>query len=148
MVRAGKARYLGASGMYAWQFAKMQHTAELHGWTRFVSMQDQYHLVQRGEEQEMFPLPADQNFDGRPLWQDSDKPTIDAVERIANDRGVSMATIALARVLKRPVVDAPIVGATKEHHLPAAAAALGVTLTDDETKALEEHYVPREPTYF
>ncbi|MFD6339626.1 aldo/keto reductase [Streptomyces sp. NPDC060131] len=181
VVKAGKARYLGASSMYAWQFAKMQHAAERNGWTKFVSMQDQYNLVQRGEEQEMFPLLADQgvgslpwsplaagvvarpwgvndtrrgkdnpstDFDGRPLWQDSDKPTIDAVERIANDRGVSMATIALAWVLKNPLVDAPIVGATKDHHLPAAVAALDITLTDDEVTALEEHYVLREPTYF
>ncbi|MGW3981919.1 aldo/keto reductase [Streptomyces mirabilis] len=181
VVKAGKARYLGASSMYAWQFAKMQYVAELNGWTKFVSMQDQYNLVQRGEEQEMFPLLADQgvgslpwsplaagvvarpwgvsdtergkgnpstDFDGRPLWLDSDKPTVDAVERIAKERNVSMATIALAWVLKNPVVDAPIVGATKDHHLPAAAAALGVSLTDDEVTALEEHYVLREPTYF
>ena len=181
VVKAGKARYLGASSMYAWQFATMQSVAELNGWTKFISMQDQYNLVQRGEEQEMFPLLADQgvgsipwsplaggvvarpwgvhdtergrdnprtDFDGRPLWQDSDKPTIDAVERIATERGVSMATIALAWVLKNPVVDAPIVGATKDHHLPAAVAALDLALTDDEIAALEQHYVLREPTYF
>jgi aryl-alcohol dehydrogenase-like predicted oxidoreductase len=181
VVKAGKARYLGASSMYAWQFAKMQHAADRHGWTRFVSMQDQYNLVQRGEEQEMFGLLADQgvgslpwsplaggvvarpwgqhntrrgkdnsqtDFDGRPLWLDSDKPTIDAVERIAKDRDVSMATIALAWVLKNPVVDAPIVGATKTHHLSDAVAAIDITLTDDEVTALEEHYTLREPTYF
>jgi 1-deoxyxylulose-5-phosphate synthase len=181
VVKAGKARYLGASSMFAWQFAKMQHVADLHGWTTFISMQDQYNLVQRGEEQEMFPLLADQgvgslpwsplaggvaarpwgqnntrrgkdnpqaDFDGHPLWLDSDKPTIDAVERIATERGVSMATIALAWVLKNPVVDAPIVGATKDDHLPDAVAALDVTLTGDEVTALEEHYTVREPTYF
>jgi aryl-alcohol dehydrogenase-like predicted oxidoreductase len=182
VVKAGKARYLGASSMFAWQFAKMQYVAELHGLTRFVSMQDQYSLVQRGEEQEMFPLLEDQavgslpwsplaggvvarpwgagqdtlrgkqspdkDFDGRPLWLDSDKATVDAVERIAKVRGVSMATIALAWVLKNPVVDAPIVGATKEHHLSDAVAALEVVLTAEEITALEEPYTYREPTYF
>ena len=159
---------------------EMQYVAELHGWTKFVSMPDQYSLVQRGEEQEMFPLLADQgvgslpwsplaagviarrwgqsnttrgkdnpqaDFDGHPLWKDSDKPTIDAVERIASDRGVAMATIALAWVLKNPVVDAPI-GATKPHQLPDAVAALDIALTEEEITALEEHYMYREPTYF
>jgi 1-deoxyxylulose-5-phosphate synthase len=125
VVKAGKARYIGASSMFAWQFAKMQYVAELHGWTKFVSMQDQYHLVQRGGEQEMFSLLADQG--------------------VSN---VSMATIALAWVLKNPVVNAPIVGATKDHHLPDAVAALDITLTEDEVTALEEHYTLREPTYF
>jgi len=181
VVKAGKARYIGASSMFAWQFAKMQYVAELHGWTRFVSMQDQYNLVQRGEEQEMFPLLADQgvgsipwsplaagvvarpwgqnsttrgkdnpqtDFDGNLLWKDSDKPTIDAIEQIAKERGVSMATIALAWVLKHPVVDAPIVGATKKHHLTDAVAALDIELTADEVTALEKHYTHREPTYF
>jgi 1-deoxyxylulose-5-phosphate synthase len=181
VVRAGKARYIGASSMFAWQFAKMQHTAASNGWTRFVSMQDQYNLVQRTEELEMFPLLADQgvgslpwsplaagvvarpwntvnstrgetnpqtDFNGHPLWVESDKGIIDAVERIAKDRGVAMATIALAWVLNNPVVDAPIVGATKEHHLTDAVAALDITLTEDEVTALEEHYTLREPTYF
>jgi aryl-alcohol dehydrogenase-like predicted oxidoreductase len=181
VVKAGKVRYLGASSMFAWQFAKLQHVAELHGWTKFISMQDQYNLVQRGEEQEMFPLLKDQgvgslpwsplaagvvarpwgqnntrrgkdklqtDFNSRPLWFDSDKLTIDAVEQIAKVRGVSMATIALAWVLKNPVVSAPIVGATKAHHLPDAVAALDITLTQDEITALEEHYTLREPTYF
>jgi aryl-alcohol dehydrogenase-like predicted oxidoreductase len=181
VVKAGKARYLGASSMYAWQFAKMQHAAELHGWTRFVSMQDQYNLVQRGEEQEMFPLLQDQgvgsipwsplaagvvarpwgrssttrgkdnpqtDFDGNALWKDSDKPIVDGVERIAAERGVSMATVAMAWVLRNPVVDAPIVGATKRHHLSDAVAALDVNLTDDEVIALEAAYTHREPTYF
>ncbi|MDH6293073.1 aldo/keto reductase [Rhodococcus opacus] len=181
VVKAGKARYLGASSMFAWQFAKMQYAAEANGWTKFISMQDQYNLVQRGEEQEMFPLLADQgvgslpwsplaagvvarpwgenstnrgkinpgtDFDGRPLWLESDKPTIDTVEGIAKDRGASMATIALAWVLRNPVVDAPIVGVTKEHHLHDAVAALDVALTNDEVTALQEHYALREPTYF
>lgn len=181
VVRAGKARYIGASSMFAWQFAKMQFAASAHGLTKFVSMQNQYSLVQRGEELEMFGLLEDQgvgslpwsplaagvvarpwgkasttrgknnpqaDFDGRPLWVDSDKGTIDAVEKIAKSRGVSMATIALAWVLKNPVVDAPIVGATKVNHLPDAVAALDIALTTDEVASLEEHYTLRAPTYF
>lgn len=181
VVKAGKVRYLGASSMWAWRFAKLQHTAESHGWTRFVSMQDQYSLIQREEEREMFGLLADQgvgsipwsplaaglvarpwgersttraeanpNKDmfGRPLFHDSDKAIVDAVQQVAADRGVSMATVAMAWVLKNPVVSAPIVGATKPHHLADAVAALDLHLTDKETAALEEHYTPREPTYF
>ena len=181
VVKAGKVRYLGASSMRAWQFAKMQHAAEVHGWTKFVSMQDQYSLLQREEEREMFGLLADQgvgsipwsplatglvarpwgersttraesnpdrDFAGRPLFYDSDKATVDAVERIAAERGVPMATVALAWVLKNPVVSAPIIGATKTRHLTDAVAALDLELTDKEITALEEHYTPREPTYF
>jgi aryl-alcohol dehydrogenase-like predicted oxidoreductase len=181
VVKAGKARYLGASSMWAWQFAKLQATADLHGWTRFVSMQDQYSLIQRAEEREMFPLLADQgvgsipwsplsggvlarpwgdrttsrgegtpetDFNGNPLWLDSDKSIIDSVQQIAAQRGVSMAQVALAWVLRNPVVDAPIVGATKQHHLADAAAAIDLDLTDDEVAALESPYVFREPTWF
>lgn len=181
VVKAGKARYLGASSMWAWQFSKMQHTAQLHGWTRFISMQDQYNLVAREEEREMYPLLADQGVgaipwsplaaglvtrpwgqasttrgkanpstdaSGNPLWQDSDKGTVDAVQAIAEARGIPMAQVALAWVLRNPVVSAPIVGATKPHHLADAVAALDVQLTDDETAALEEHYTPRTPTYY
>ena len=181
VVKAGKARYLGASSMWAWRFAKLQHAAEAHGWTKFVSMQDQYNLLQREEEREMFGLLADQGVGaipwsplaagkvtrpwgetgsarsesnpstdmfGRPLWLDSDEAIVDAVARIAADRGLSMATVALAWVLRHPVVDAPIVGATKAHHLADAVAALDVELTGDEVAALDEHYTPRRPTYF
>ncbi|WBB67727.1 aldo/keto reductase [Micromonospora sp. WMMD812] len=181
VVKAGKARYLGASSMWAWQFAKLQHTAQAHGGTRFVSMQDQYNLVQREEEREMFRLLADQGVgsipwsplaaglvtrpwgeqstsrarsnprtdrQGRPLFLDSDKATVDAVQRIAEHRGVAMASVAMAWVLKNPVVDAPIVGATKAHHLADAVAALDIRLTADEVTALEQSYTPREPTYF
>jgi len=181
VVKAGKVRYLGASSMWAWQFAKMQHAAELNGWTKFVSMQDQYNLVQREEEREMFGLLADsgvgsipwsplgggivarpwgdksstrakstpgQDQFGRPLFLDSDKAIVDAVERIATERGVTMATVSMAWVLKNPVVDAPLIGATKEKHLTDAAAALELTLTDDEVAALEAPYTPREPTFF
>jgi aryl-alcohol dehydrogenase-like predicted oxidoreductase len=181
VVKAGKARYIGASSMWAWQFAKLQHAAEVNGWTRFVSMQDQYSVIHREEEREMFGLLADQgvgslpwsplaagiaarpwgdastirgqqnpdtDFDGRPLWLDSDKTIVDAVQRIAADRGVSMARIALAWVLKNPVVDAPIVGVTRAEHLTDAVGALDIELTDDEINALERPYLPREPTWF
>ena len=181
IVKAGKVRYLGASSMWAWQFATMQHAAELHGWTRFVSMQDQYSLLMREEEREMFGLLAHQGVgsipwgplaagrvarpwgetggargqqnpdlddDGRPLFVPSDKGIVDAVQHIAESRGVPMAQIALAWVLRSPVVSAPIVGATKVSHLDAAAAAVGIDLTDDEITQLEQHYSPRLPTYF
>jgi aryl-alcohol dehydrogenase-like predicted oxidoreductase len=181
VVKAGKARYLGASSMWAWRFAKLQRVADTNGWTKFVSMQDQYNLLQREEEREMFGLLADQGVGsmpwsplaagkvtrpwgeqgsarsesnpsvdqfGRPLWLDTDKAIVDAVEQIAQERGVSMATVAMAWVLNNPVVSAPIVGATKPHHLADAVAALEVELTDGEVSALEEHYTPREPTYF
>jgi aryl-alcohol dehydrogenase-like predicted oxidoreductase len=181
VVKAGKARYIGASSMWAWQFASMQHAAELGGWTRFISMQDQYSLVQREEEREMFGLLADQGVgsipwsplaagllarpwgeqsstrakafawkdrQGRPVFHNSDKAIVDAVERIAAERGVAMAAIALAWVLRNPVVDAPIVGATKPHHLADAVAALDIELTEEEVHALEQSYTPREPTFF
>ncbi len=181
VVKAGKVRYLGASSMWAWRFATMQHAADLHGWTRFVSMQDQYNLLHREEEREMFGLLAHQGVGsipwsplaagrvarpwgeqgtersatspdvdmyGRPLFLPSDEAIVEAVQTIAADRGVPMAQVALAWVLKNPVVDSPIVGATKEHHLTDAVAALDLRLTDDEVTALEQHYVPRAPTYF
>jgi aryl-alcohol dehydrogenase-like predicted oxidoreductase len=181
VVKAGKARYIGASSMWAWQFAKMQYTARLHGWTEFISMQDQYSLVAREEEREMFPLLADQGVGsipwsplaqglltrpwgdastargrsypaadsaGTPTYLDSDQGTVDAVERIAAARAIPMAQVAMAWVLRNPVVAAPIVGATKAHHLADAAAALDVRLTDEEVTALEEHYVTRTPPYY
>jgi 1-deoxyxylulose-5-phosphate synthase len=174
MVKAGKVRYLGASSMHAWQFAKLQYTAELHGWTKFVSMQNQYSLMQREEEREMFGLLADQGVGSipwsplakgrlaRPWGQQTarsdtddvarwvlpneDKPIADAVQQVAGQHGVPMAQIALAWILRNPVVSAPIVGATKQHHLADAAAALDVTLSDDDVRALQEHYTSREPT--
>ncbi|MCS5498316.1 aldo/keto reductase [Cnuibacter physcomitrellae] len=181
VVKAGKVRYLGASSMWAWQFAEMQHAATSNGWTRFVSMQDQYNLLAREEEREMFGLLAhtgvgsipwsplaggrvtrpwgdggtfrardDHTADpqGRPLMVDTDRSIVDAVERIARERGVSMAQVALAWVMRHPVVDAPIVGATKPHHLSDAAAALDLELHDEEVRCLEEGYVSREPTFF
>jgi 1-deoxyxylulose-5-phosphate synthase len=174
VVKAGKARYLGASSMWAWQFSKLQYTADLHGWTRFISMQNQYSLLQREEEREMFGLLADQGvgsipwsplakgrlarpwgerthrFDtdpvGRRFFGDGDEQIISAVQRVAEARGVPMAQIALAWVLTNPVVTAPIVGPTKPHHQADAVAALDITLTDEEIRVLEEHYTPRQPT--
>jgi aryl-alcohol dehydrogenase-like predicted oxidoreductase len=181
LVKAGKVRYIGASSMWAWQFSKMQYTARLHGWTEFISMQDQYSLVAREEEREMFPLLADQGVGsipwsplaqglltrpwgdasttrgssypatdsaGTPTYLDTDKGTVDAVQQVAAARGIPIAQVAMAWVLRNPVVDAPIVGATKARHLADAVAALDVRLTDDEAAALEEHYVTRKPAYY
>lgn len=171
VVKAGKVRYIGASSMYAWQFAKMQYTARLNGWTRFVSMQNHYNLLYREEEREMLPLCEDQtvatlpwsplargrltrdwgtvtersaqdNF-GRTLYQESDREIVDAVTRIATERGVPRARVALAWLVSRPTVAAPIVGATKPHHLDDAVAALDITLTEKETEELERPYTPR-----
>jgi len=176
VVKAGKVRYLGASAMHAWQFSKLQYTASAHGWTRFVSMQDQYSLLYREEEREMFGLLADQGVGSipysplakgrvaRPLGEhtkrsdndpvgsahfadtDAIRPVIDAVARIAEARGVPMAQVALAWVLKNPVVSSPIVGATKPHHLPDAVAALDVKLADEEIAQLESSYSIRRPS--
>jgi aryl-alcohol dehydrogenase-like predicted oxidoreductase len=174
VVKAGKARYLGASSMWAWQFAAMQHAAESNGWTRFVSMQDQYSLLQREEEREMLPLLADQGVGSLPWsplakgrlarpWgettvrsetdtlgqryvDDANPPIVDAVQKVAAARGVPMARVALAWVLSHPVVAAPIVGPTKEHHLADAVAALDLELTAEEIEQLEAPYTPRLPS--
>jgi len=181
VVKAGKARYIGASSMWAWQFAQMQHTAELHGWTKFVSMQDQYNLLEREEEREMHPfcaatgvavIPwsplargkvtrpwnaqgsgtrADTDEFGKTLYrqdEDANHAIVDAVESIASDRGVSMAQIALAWVAGKDAVTAPIVGATKEHHIDDAVAGASIVLTDDEVTRLESAYTPRVPSGF
>jgi 1-deoxyxylulose-5-phosphate synthase len=176
VVKAGKARYLGASSMWAWQFSKLQYIAELHRWTKFVSMQNQYSLMQREDEREMFGLLADQGAGAIPWsplakgrlarpWGEQttrsetddvarwvlphdDKPIVDEVQAIARERGVPMAQVALAWVLRNPVVSAPIVGPTKPHHLADAAAALDIRLTDEEVRRLEAPYTPRMPTGF
>lgn len=176
VVRAGKARYLGASSMSAWQFAKLQYTADLHGWTRFVSMQDQYNLLQREEEREMHPFCLDQGIGvipwsplargrltrpwdettdrsetdafGRTLYhqdEGSNRRIVDAVAEIAEERGVPRAQVALAWMLGKAAVTAPIVGATKPGHLADAVAATGITLTQDEVARLEDPYTPRSP---
>jgi aryl-alcohol dehydrogenase (NADP+) len=170
VVRAGKARYIGASSMYAWQFAQALYTADLNGWTRFVSMQNYYNLLYREEEREMFPLLDDQGVGsipwsplargrltrpwdaqtnrsesdefGRSLYSDSDRPIVEAVLAIAQKRDVSPAQVALAWVLTNPVVSSPIVGATKSEHLADAVAAVDLHLDEEEIATLEEHYTP------
>ena len=176
VVKAGKVRYIGASSMWAWQFAKLQHTAQLNGWTKFVSMQNQYSLMQREDEREMFGLLADQGVGSIPwsplakgrlarpwggqtarsetdsvarwVLPHDDKPIADAVQAVAADRGVPMAQVALAWVLKNPVVTAPIVGPTRPGHLADAVAALDIRLSDEEVQRLEAPYTPRTPTGF
>jgi 1-deoxyxylulose-5-phosphate synthase len=175
VIKAGKVRYIGASSMWAWQFAKMQHAADLGGWTRFVAMENQYNLLKREEEREMLPMCADMGVGcvpysplgkgrlARPWGQhtqrgdtdqvaksfdlDVDQPVVEAVHQVAEERGVPMAHIAMAWVLSKPVVTAPIVGATKPHHLAAAAASLQVQLTEDEIRRLEEPYTT-QPAYW
>ena len=175
VVRAGKALYLGASSMYAWQFAKMLATAQRHGWTQFVTMQNHYNLVYREEEREMIPLCRDQNigvipwsplargflvgnrkaaakgsttraksdeFADRLYFQPEDFAIVDQVTAIARRRGVNNAQVALAWILAQPGITAPIVGATKLAHLDDAVAALDLTLTSEELRALEQGYKP------
>jgi len=176
VVRGGKARYIGASSMWAWQFAKAQHLARAHGWTAFRSMQDHYNLLNREEEREMFPLCADEGVGvipwsplargrltrdwgtttarsetdgfGKTLYDESDRAVVDAVGEVASARGLPRAQIALAWVLRNPVVTGPIVGATKASHVSDAVAALDVQLTDDEVATLEKPYVPHAPAGF
>ena len=174
VVRAGKARYLGASSMHAWQFAKAQHVAERHGWTRFVSMQDHYNLLYREEEREMVPLCRDQGVGlipwsplargrlarppeakgtkrsetdrfGKTLYApmaEADQHVLAAVDALARARKLPHAQIALAWLLQKDAVAAPIVGATKMEHLEAAVGALGVQLSKEEVAALEAPYLP------
>lgn len=173
VVRAGKARYIGASSMYAWQFAKALYASVLHGWARFVSMQPHYNLVYREEEREMLPLCQDQNIAvipwsplarglltrkpskernetlraqtdafGKSMYSDEDFKITQRVSDVAEARGLPMAQVALAWMLSKPVITAPIIGATKPHHLDDAVAALSVHLTPDEIHQLEEAYQP------
>jgi aryl-alcohol dehydrogenase-like predicted oxidoreductase len=170
VVKAGKARYIGASSMYAWQFSKAQYTARLNGWTRFVSMQNHYNLLYREEEREMLPLCTDQGVGvlpwsplargrltrdwdtttdrsatdrfGSTLYQEGDRTIVEAVTRIAEDRGVSRAQVALAWLLHQDPVTAPIVGAAKPHHIDDAVAAVELRLSDKEIEELEQPYTP------
>ena len=177
IVKSGKARYIGASSMYAWQFAKAQETARANGCTRFVSMQNQLNLIYREEEREMLPLCADEGVGvipwsplargrltrapdeettrsktdavGNMLYEDdnaSDRAVIEEVGRIAKARGASRASVALAWHLTKPQVTAPIIGATKPHHIDDAVAALDLELTEEEVAALEKPYRPKWPT--
>jgi aryl-alcohol dehydrogenase-like predicted oxidoreductase len=173
VVRAGKARYIGASSMYAWQFAKANFTARHNGWTQFVSMQNHYNLVYREEEREMLPFCLDQGIGVIPwsplargllagnrgrggekrtiragsdafssMYTDDDFAVVDATTEVAAERGVAPARVALAWLLSRPAVTAPIVGATKLSHLEDAIAATGLTLDEKEIERLESPYVP------
>jgi aryl-alcohol dehydrogenase-like predicted oxidoreductase len=171
VVKAGKARYLGASTMAAWQFAKLQHTATQHGWTRFVTMQNHYNLLFREEEREMLPLCGDQGVGvipwsplargmltrdreqstarretdayGTTLYAQANTEIIERVAEIATARGVSRAQVGLAWVARHPAVTAPIVGFTKPHHLDDAIASLDLQLSDDEVQRLEAPYTPQ-----
>ena len=169
-VKSGKVRYIGASSMHAWQFTKALYLADLHGWTRFVSMQNHYNLIYREEEREMLPLCADQGIGvipwsplargkltrpwdemttrketddfGRTLYRDEDRSVVDRVLEIAAKRDLSPAQVALAWLLRNPVVTAPNVGVTRPSHLSDAIAAVDVELDPDEAAYLEEPYVP------
>ncbi|TCU10572.1 aldo/keto reductase [Rhizobium sullae] len=173
VVKAGKARYIGASSMYSWQFAKMRYTSRLNGWTQFVSMQDHLNLLYRGEEREMLPFCEDQKIAvipwsplargrlardwdaktartetdefGKTLYrqaEDADRKIIETVGRLAKAHGVSRAQIATAWILQKSAVTAPIIGASKPHHLSDAVGALTVKLSAEDVAALEEPYVP------
>jgi aryl-alcohol dehydrogenase-like predicted oxidoreductase len=169
-VRSGKVRYLGASSMWAWQFSKALHLAGEHGWHRFVSMQDHYNLLNREEEREMLPLCADEGIGvipwsplargrltrdwaestarsesdqfGSTLYAEGDRAIVERVAEVAEARGVPRAQVALAWVLSKPVVTAPIVGVTKDRHLDDAVAAVDLRLSAEEIARLEEPYTP------
>ena len=173
VVKSGKARYIGASSMYAWQFATMLHTAQARGWTRFVTMQNYLNLLYREEEREMLPLCAAEGIGvipwsplargrltrawdtstkrsgtdafGKSLYastEEADKAVVDRVAEVARKRGVSLAEVALAWVLAKPEVSAPIVGASKASHLDDALKALELKLGAEEIARLEEPYAP------
>lgn len=173
VVKSGKARYIGASTMYAWQFQKMQNIAEKNGWTKFVTMQDQYNLMYREEEREMIPYCVDTKVGIIPwsplaggrlahpwgtvternkidnvspmVWDRSlkqDLPVIENLQKMAEKRGISMAQMALAWMLCKPYITAPIVGTTSPKHVEEAGAALDIKLTPEEIAALEAPYTP------
>jgi aryl-alcohol dehydrogenase-like predicted oxidoreductase len=178
VVKAGKVRYVGASSMWAWQFAKSLYLADLRGWTRFVSMQDHYNLLHREEEREMLPLCAAEGVGVLPwsplargrltrAWDEdtersrsdefgktlydtasSDRTVVERVAEVAEARGVPRAQVALAWVLHNPVVTAPIVGAGRPGHIEDAVAAVDLRLDADEVARLEEPYVPHEVVGF
>ena len=172
VVRMGKARFIGASSMYAWQFTKALYLSDLHGWARFVSMQPHYNLIYREEEREMLPLCRDQKIAVIP-WsplargllarspdassdvtersksdafrkgmypREDDRAVIESVDKVAKARGVPNASVALAWMLSKGVITAPIIGATKLNHLEDAVAALSIQLTEEEIHGLEEPY--------
>jgi aryl-alcohol dehydrogenase-like predicted oxidoreductase len=171
VVKAGKARYIGASSMFAWQFAQMLYTSDSLGLTRFVTMQNHYNLVYREEEREMVPLcesegigllpwsplargvlagnrktqtlrSKEDDYSKKLYTQESDDRVVDCVAQVAKDRGVPPAQVALAWLLQKSQVTAPIVGASKPHHLQDAVAAVGLKLTQQEISQVESVYVP------
>jgi aryl-alcohol dehydrogenase-like predicted oxidoreductase len=174
VVKAGKARYIGASSMYSWQFAQAQYTADIHGWTRFVSMQPHYNLLYREEEREMIPFCIDQKIAvipwsplarglltgkrskerneteraktdafGKKLYgEDADFAVVERVSEIAAEKGLPNAQVALAWMLSKPAITAPIIGASKAGHLEDAVAALSVKLSAEDISRLEELYQP------
>ncbi|WP_106476292.1 aldo/keto reductase [Phytohalomonas tamaricis] len=182
VVKAGKALYIGASSMHAWQFAKAQHVAEKNGWTKFSTMQPMVNLIYREEEREMIPQCIDQGVGVIPwsplargilagskpvgsegmttraksdeqmrnwkLGLERDNPVIDALQAVAQEKGVSPAQVALAWLLAKPGITAPIIGASKAHHLDQALGALEVSLSADEIERLEAPYVPHEVVGF
>jgi len=176
VVKAGKARYIGASSMWAWQFAKAQYTADLGGWTRFVSMQDHYNLIYREEEREMLPFCLDQGVGvipwsplargrltrdwdtasnrsetdefGKTLYRDEDRQVVERVAEVASELGVPRAQVALAWIMVQPAVTSPIVGVTKASHLTDAVAAVDLELTGEQLARLEEPYRPHEVAGF
>jgi len=174
VVTAGKARYIGASSMYAWQFSKAQYVARQNGWTPFVSMQNHYNLLYREEEREMMPLCAAEGVGvipwsplargrltrawnestnrmekdefGKTLYTaavDSDRKIVERAAAVAAQRRVPQAQVALAWILQKPFITAPIVGASKPHHLDDAVAAVSLKLSPEEINSLEEHYATR-----
>jgi 1-deoxyxylulose-5-phosphate synthase len=176
VVRAGKARYIGASSMWAWEFAKALYVSDLHGWSRFVSMQDHYNLLNREEEREMLPLCLDQGVGvipwsplargrltrewdastartetdefGRTLYLDSDHVIVDRVAKVAEGRGVPRAQVALAWMLAKPAITSPIIGATKIGHVEDAVAAVDLHLSAEEIASVEESYQPHASAGF
>ncbi len=174
VVKAGKVRYIGASSMHAWQFAKALYLADLHGWTRFVSMQNHMNLLYREEEREMLPLCREEGIAvipwsplargrlarpwhgesthrletdafGKSMYsrtEEADHRVVDRLGKVAEQRGIPRAQMALAWLLGKPGITAPIVGATKKHHLEDAVAALSIKLTPEEVTSLEEPYIP------
>ena len=179
VIKAGKTRYIGASSMYSWQFAKALYVADMNGWTRFASMQNHYNLLNREEEREMLPLCAAEGIGvipwsplargrltrdwnetsnrmetdefGKTLYvgtESSDRQIVERVAEVAAKRGVPRAQVALAWMAQKPFITAPIVGASRPHHLDDAVAALSLDLTPAEIAALEEPYVPHKVAGF
>ena len=176
VVRAGKARYIGASSMWAWQFLNALHISDTNGWARFVTMQNHYNLIYREEEREMIPLCRERGIGlipwsplargrltrpwdsvtarsetdqfGKILYRDSDQQIVERVSAVADERGVPAAQVALAWMLSKPGIAAPIIGATKPHHIDDAVSAVDVSLSAEEVTRLEEPYEPHRVSGF